>query len=211
MKKVKKEDQNKVVGGIYSIINKINGRQYIGSTHNFKERKNNHFKSLRGNYKTTNKYLQQEFNEFGENNFIFKIVEINPDNLLDRENYWINFYNTKWPNGYNIYDSYGAGKASEETRLKQSLNCPDRHGKNNPFYGKKHSIESKKRISNSMNGSKHPQSKITLDDNYKIKLLLKENNNNISKVARLLNLSTTPVKQIRDGTHWTSIIKGINK
>ena len=39
------------------------------------------------------------------------------------------------------------GTISDETKAKISKNMPDKSGKNNPFYGKKHSKESRKKIS----------------------------------------------------------------
>ena len=60
--------------GIYKIVNNITLNIYIGSTSNLKQRKTDHFSSLRGN-NHCNKKLQLEFNNYGFKNFEFIIVE----------------------------------------------------------------------------------------------------------------------------------------
>jgi group I intron endonuclease len=63
-----------MVSGIYKIINKINGDFYIGSSKNILRRKNEHIKKLNSN-KHQNTILQRAWNKYGEDNFIFEIVE----------------------------------------------------------------------------------------------------------------------------------------
>ena len=55
---------------------------------------------------------------------------------------------------YNVHKSSGSRKGVK-------LNFPkiDRSGKNNPFYGKRHSEETKRKISMSMKGNKNKQKK----------------------------------------------------
>lgn len=58
---------------VYRILNKLNGRMYIGSTNNYLARKYEHFGSLRkGTHH--NRFLQLDYNDFGENNFVFEIL-----------------------------------------------------------------------------------------------------------------------------------------
>lgn len=59
---------------IYSIKNKVNNKMYIGSTVDFSRRKRQHLHDLRHN-KHNNNHLQKSFNKYGEDNFIFSIVE----------------------------------------------------------------------------------------------------------------------------------------
>ncbi len=66
---------NSKKGGIYKITNIQNGRFYIGSAKRFKERWSNHYSSLRRN-RHHNKFLQNDFNKYGEKTFLFEIVEV---------------------------------------------------------------------------------------------------------------------------------------
>lgn len=61
-------------GGIYKIINKINGHYYVGRSQNLIKRFNRHRVMLR-NKKHDNIHLQRAWDKYGELNFEFKIVE----------------------------------------------------------------------------------------------------------------------------------------
>lgn len=86
---------------IYQIINKQNGKRYIGKTVNsISERWNNHKKDyLKDKYK--NRPLYRAMNKYGLDSFeINQIEECHYEELNDRERYWIEFYGT-FKNGYN--------------------------------------------------------------------------------------------------------------
>jgi group I intron endonuclease len=75
--------------GIYKIICLVNGKIYIGSAKNIKERFKLHLIYLNKN-KHKNSHLQYAFNLYGEKNFIFTIIEfVNIENLIEREQYWL--------------------------------------------------------------------------------------------------------------------------
>src|SRR5690606_1147272 len=80
-----------------------------------------HLSMLRAN-KHKNKYLQNSFNKYGEENFEFSIIEVcTKENCLLREQYWINklevIDKTK---GYNINPlDTGSPNMSKETREKR--------------------------------------------------------------------------------------------
>jgi len=79
------------LSGIYKIICKNNNRFYIGSSTNINRRLREHVNLLKQN-KHKNKYLQKCWNEYGEKNFRFEIIETIHDinNLLAREQWWLN-------------------------------------------------------------------------------------------------------------------------
>ena len=87
--------------GIYKIENKVNGKLYIGLSINIKERWIAHKVQLRKNIHY-NSHLQASWNKYGEDSFIFSILEhCEVDKLSNREKYYIDLYDT-YNNGYNM-------------------------------------------------------------------------------------------------------------
>lgn len=90
------------MGFIYQIINKINGKRYIGKTNDLNRRISRHFYELRKNCHHSHK-LQRAFNKYGEKNF-FIIYEqfdnISEENLAKKEIDAIRQFDTYY-NGYN--------------------------------------------------------------------------------------------------------------
>lgn len=89
-------------GYIYQIINKVDGRRYVGQTINLEKRKQTHFSKLRKN-QHPNKLLQDAWNEWGEENFsfIYEEVDIKDNNTLNEaEINTISKYNS-YLDGYN--------------------------------------------------------------------------------------------------------------
>lgn len=94
----------KEVMGIYKIKNVLNNKFYIGSAVNLHDRFLHHRKRLRGNYHN-NKHLQRAFDKYGEDCFIFEVIEIvnDKDILLEREQHWLDSTQCCDPNiGYNL-------------------------------------------------------------------------------------------------------------
>lgn len=93
--------------GIYRIINKINNKSYIGQSKNICVRWNEHYLSSREvNNENKNKncsIIHKALNKYGVENFTFEVLTLcNPCDLNDEEKYFISYYNTLIPNGYNI-------------------------------------------------------------------------------------------------------------
>ena len=88
--------------GIYQIRNLVNGKIYIGSAVNLRKRMHKHSSNLRHN-KHCNIKLQNAYNKYGKDNLVFEVVELvpNKEQLLDREQYYIDTLNTV-NEGYNI-------------------------------------------------------------------------------------------------------------
>lgn len=76
--------------GIYKIINVVNNKFYVGSAVDLKRRKTRHFSELR-NGKHNNRHLQAAWVKYGEQAFIFVVVESLADDadLLAAENVWL--------------------------------------------------------------------------------------------------------------------------
>jgi group I intron endonuclease len=111
--------------GIYKITCTKNNKIYIGSSKNIKNRIHIHKKSLCNN-NHRNKFLQNAWNKYGEINFLLEVVEeCDIDNLLNREEYWINTTNSYLRDyGFNICkipNSPLGYKHTDENKLKMSL------------------------------------------------------------------------------------------
>jgi group I intron endonuclease len=79
--------------GIYKITNTVNKKYYIGSAVNIKNRFKIHKRLLKQN-KHFNSHLQTSYNKYGALNFIYDVIEITiKENLIEREQYWINLLN----------------------------------------------------------------------------------------------------------------------
>lgn len=87
---------------IYKITNQINQKSYIGKTTllNPLERWRQH-KAESNKERSKHRALYRAFNKYGVENFIFEIIEeISAEELNQREQYYIQQYNT-FHNGYN--------------------------------------------------------------------------------------------------------------
>lgn len=143
--------RKEIILGVYAIINKINRKCYIGSSSNIYGRWSSHLSELKNN-KHKNQKLQRAWNKYGENNFVFEMLEIFSDKQMDklefrkilikREQYYLNLIlfanenNDIFKNlGYNISrtarNSYGIkrNKTKEYKRETKSVYQYDLNGK----------------------------------------------------------------------------------
>lgn len=109
--------------GIYAIINIANGKLYVGSSVNIKNRLYNHRYGLRTNTHPNN-YLQNAFNKHGESSFKVKILEYVSDKkiLLDREQYFMDKYKAyEHDYGYNISTTATPGGAPGRKKTEEEI------------------------------------------------------------------------------------------
>ncbi len=115
--------------GIYAIRNLVNNKLYIGLAVNLKYRREWHFARLRKD-KHCNEHLQKAFNKYGEDNFIFEVLEYCTEDLLfQKEHSWCSNFNVHDRHfGYNIKptDPTGIAGQSNETKLKISNTSKER-------------------------------------------------------------------------------------
>ena len=75
--------------GIYRIINLVNNKFYIGSSNNIERRWSKHKRMLNCN-KHHSRHLQNSWNKYGQENFIFEIIEeCLKEILLEREQWYL--------------------------------------------------------------------------------------------------------------------------
>lgn len=129
---------------VYEILNTKTGKRYIGSSKNYKRRKEEHIYLLkRGDHSSI--YLQNSFDKNGIESFIFNILELVEDNkdLFNKEQFYLDKYSSyKRAFGYNICSVAGKSlgltrsKSSEQKRIQSIL-------------GRKNSKETIEKMSNS--------------------------------------------------------------
>lgn len=110
--------------GIYIILNISNGKLYVGSAVRISNRWRQHRHDLNQG-KHRNDYLQKAFNA-SPDSFVFSVIEYvdGPENLLSREQFWLNFYQSNNRSlGYNLNPVCGSSlgrKMTPEQRLAKS-------------------------------------------------------------------------------------------
>lgn len=147
-------------GIVYKIENLLNNKIYIGQTiTTLNERWSGH----KSDAKRKNTPLYASIRKHHDNLcgvFSISVIEENiPYNQLDhREIFWIKELNSMYPNGYNISNG-GNGFLTEEEKIRMSErvlgeNNPmfGKYGELNPFYGKTHTEETKRIISEKSKG-----------------------------------------------------------
>lgn len=132
---------------IYSFTNLINGKVYIGSTNDVGIRLRNHKYHAHTSKKYRHYYIYQAMNKYGWDNFKFEVIEeccVLPIIRNERENYWINFYNTLDKEfGYNM-------RLADNKVISDDTINKMRQAK----LGKKHTDEQNKNKSKIMTGNK---------------------------------------------------------
>lgn len=129
---------------IYKIVNIGNRDFYIGSSIRPLIRKNTHFNDLKKG-KHPNQHLQRAWNKYGEENFNFEIIDYcSRDQILNKEQYYIDTLNPSYNICKKAYSTLGR-TASEETKLKMRESQ----------LGRKHKEESKLKVGLAHKGRKH--------------------------------------------------------
>jgi len=151
---------------IYKITNLINKKIYIGQTIDPKRRWSEHKSDARKRPKFP---ISFSINKYGEENFIFQILE-KYNSILDANNAEIRliseFNSRDREIGYNIKIGGDAHDWSDESKQKLSKS---KMGNKNAFFGKSHTLKTIKIISANSLGNSHRLGKITSDET-KIKL-----------------------------------------
>lgn len=137
-----------MISGIYQIKNRINNKRYIGSAVNLKKRWRQHLNNLcrRRHY---NKHLQAAFNKYGEEAFVFSILEKveEPENLIGCEQHYLDILKPE----YNISPIAGSPMSgrhhTKETCAKIGTSLIGKMaGERHPMYGKQHSAETRAKM-----------------------------------------------------------------
>ena len=152
----------KKVSGIYKIVNKVNGKYYVGSSIDVKKRWREHVSDLqRGNHK--NRHLQRSWNKYGKDNFTFVFVEQTLDILSAEQKYLtiahgelFKTYNMCW----NAKAFWRGRKHTTQAKIKISK----------ANIGRILSLETRNKIRQSKLGEKHPYFGKHLPKSHRIKI-----------------------------------------
>ena len=131
---------------IYKIENNINGKIYIGLT------TKDLSKRIAGHIAENKSYIQKALNKYGLQSFAVSVIDSaeSREILCEKERYWIQHYNSKVPNGYNLTDGGdGLINPSKVVRKKISKTLKKKHIVTKGFAGRNHSEESKEQIGKS--------------------------------------------------------------
>ncbi len=131
------------ISGIYQIKNKLNGKVYIGSTaRGFEARFREHRNNLKGNENKPNAHLQNAWNKYGADSFVFETLDVvDGEELVPIEQAYLDFFDPE----YNI--SKVAGSSFGVKRKPKTKKWREEHSKK--MTGRKHSLETKEKMSRS--------------------------------------------------------------
>lgn len=197
------QDKYKDNIGIYAIKNVLDGCQYIGQTgERFQRRYWHHCWKLR-NSCHDNPHLQAAYNKYGEDAFVFEVVEVvqSVDQLDEREIRQIALH----PNSYNILEGGGGRRGTHMSEhAKQIVGSKNRQH----MTGRRHSDETKKKMSEARRGQtyvRHSKSNVISEPiahEIKVRLVAGES---VSVVAKELGLSRSIVANILSNNTWDNV------
>jgi group I intron endonuclease len=182
--------------GIYKIECIINNKIYIGSSNNIHRRKIEHMSSLKRN-KHFNKYIQRSWNKYGEENFMFEILEnCEVEKLIEREQYYIDTLKPELNTVLSAKPRRNIKLSEEELHRIKTMNIGRKHvGKALDNIRKAAQIRKANKISEKggYKGSKKPIYLIDKNNN-----ILKEYDG-IRVASRDLNLDSSAVVAVLKG------------
>lgn len=153
------------LNGLYKIVNKSNGKFYVGRSINIEKRFARHLKELNGN-KHHCIFLQRAWNKYGSNKFEFVVVKhsISVEEATNLEAYYLEnyrqlLYNTSHSASGGDLISYHENRDEIVAKMKHSLlkryenlsqeeknRIYGRKGEKNGMFGKTHTTETMKLI-----------------------------------------------------------------
>ena len=198
------------MGVIYSILNKVNGKIYVGQTDRPLNRRISEHKYCLFKQTHVNPHLQNSWNKYGEDAFEFNALEYCPDEkLTENEDWWMDYFDsTNQDKGYNFKKGSSRGSFREETLHKMSL---AHSGEKNAMFGRTHTPKSRKKMSYSksqlMNKLGYYRVSIQKDKTCKQGFLYQYiyREDNKQKVIRSVDLDKLKEKVIAKGLEWRKL------
>jgi group I intron endonuclease len=200
---------------VYLVTNLLNGKLYVGKTYDVRARWAEHKMIANGGkttYPTMYQYLHKAISKYGSESFQVSTLgsyELEEESFANE----IKLIKQFKSDGFKLYNLTDGGegrsgprpKASDETKLKCSLASS---GKNNAFYGKKHTAEAKEKIStyrkdniDKISGENAPSAKLTWVKVRKIRKLLSTGTSQVA-LAKQYGITRQSVWSIDHNLSW---------
>jgi group I intron endonuclease len=112
---------------IYEIVNKVNGKKYIGQAQDYDKRWKEHIYRFNTQIHE-NQYFQAAWNKYGQRNFSFRVIQVctSQEELDQAEIEWIKTENTRNRDfGYNTMPGGGKTNAYEIRKARSKTLRPD--------------------------------------------------------------------------------------
>src|SRR5690606_28792905 len=166
--------------GIYQIRNMIDNKRYVGSAaRSILNRWSNH-KALLSQNRHYSRHLQNAWNKYGEENFIFEVLlYCDPEYCLMYEQIALDHYQP----AYNTCKVAGS-----------QLGTIRKRGQQNPWYGKKHRQDTKIKMA-------YRSAKLTLEQKQLVEVLLSQGLPQ-AKIAEQFGIAQTTVSAIKRRVTW---------
>jgi group I intron endonuclease len=202
--------------GIYSIVNKINKKIYIGSSIDIKKRWRDHKWYLRHNIHHNN-HLQCAWNKYGSDCFEFSIIlECSVSDLINNEIKYINIYNSNNKKlGYNKSDPEHKTFSWQHSEETKQILSQQKLGEKNPMWGlkgnkhhnyqKEISIDVRKKMSLSHLGiptNRRNNAKLSMELANEIRNIYNTEKITIRNLGKRFNVSYTTVNRIIHNISW---------
>jgi len=196
---------------VYCAVNKKNLKVYVGYTqsHLYRRIISHHYCAK---HNTSNNFFHNALLKYGFDNFDWYVLfsSFKLKELKFKERHFIELLlSNKKENGYNLSNGGESPVFSEETRKKISDKAKKRNlqGKNNPFFGKNHSIATKKHLSKIRKGKCNNLGyKHTEETKKKLSLIRKELSKNPMIIENMrLAQKTKPIICLSNGITYYSI------
>jgi group I intron endonuclease len=146
--------------GIYQIICIVNNKLYVGSALNLCMRKSQHFSSLKKG-KGVNRKLQNAFNKYGMESFVFSVIEeCEPSKLIEREqHYFDTLLKAKEEGDFFEKNSYNIRRICK-SNLGVSVSKETRKKLSDSQKGRVVTEDVRKRTSETLKGRKHTPKRV---------------------------------------------------
>lgn len=165
--------------GIYSITCTRNNKKIIGASSNIEKRWSVYKSNLRHN-KYYKKDLQEDYNTYGEDSFVYEVIEeCSLENIDEREKYWIDYYKNN--SDFEVYN------------------------KNTPF--KRVPITNPNilhRMSEAQKGENNGNARLNESDVITIKKLIRDGYY-CCDIANLYEVRESQISNIKQGLRWSHI------
>lgn len=147
--------------GIYALINKNNGKLYVGQSNDIEKRYRQHKHDAKHRTSLIHRVMRAE----GIDSFELMIIEVCNEGMLEKlEDYYIRKLNTLVPNGYNEIIRTRHNRGWKHDEYAKELIRRTKMGYLNPMYGKKLSEEHRQKQRESLIGNTYNTETILMVD-----------------------------------------------